>query len=401
MTELEILAFEPAELRARGVGPFQNAFERVELTTREGQPSNLFLLCSANGRGKTTLLEVFVYLCSFLDDAPARPAWLEDAPLRDLQLDIWLSLRRDGIEERLLLTLFDLHRDLTELRLWDEAQLARLPASRQLTWGQVRSGFNGTFGGTAEELVTLLRRQVRIAGADDPHPEAAPLAPVETAPTILYFSFDRDIPAPARAPHEGIQMPDHWRYQLVHRFGHDLSWGSSLDLLLVWLHWLDQDGGRYKRAVDIVNHVVFRGGPKFLERVDRPKLRAIIQAGIGEHRLDQLSSGERNELLLFLRVAVHMTRNTIVVIDELDLHLHPRIERALVRKLELLVQGRLEDPSEWGPFEEDTEQGARPARPLVSVLFTTHSTSCMDEFDHLEGAPRLRTGAHVIEEDFK
>lgn len=401
MTELEILAFEPAELRARGVGPFQGDFKRVELTTREGLPSNLFLLCSANGRGKTTLLECFVYLISLLDEAPAEPGWLRDAPARDLQLDLWISVRWDGRTELLLLSLFDVHRDESCIRIWEPQELERLPAARQLTWGRVRARAEGELSGSAHVLVTQLRRMLRAAAVLDPGEESQPFLPLETAPTVLYFTFDRDVPHPQRAASEGIQEPEHWRHRLVHRFGYDRSWGGSLDLLLVWLHWLDKGEGRYKRARELVNHIVFQGTSKFIERVDRPRLRAVVNTGHGTHRLDQLSSGERSLLMLFLRVAVHMTRNTIVVIDELDLHQHPRVERELIWKLKLLVQGRLQrEDEDWGPFEPDPSTGGRPDRPLLSVLFTTHAKDSMEEFDMLEGEPRLRTGVDIINEDF-
>lgn len=53
----------------------------------------------------------------------------------------------------------------------------------------------------------------------------------------------------------------------------------------------------------------------------------MIRCGDDEtswHRLDRLSSGEKNLVQLFLRIGAHMTRNTILLIDEFDVHLHIR-----------------------------------------------------------------------------
>ena len=62
----------------------------------------------------------------------------------------------------------------------------------------------------------------------------------------------------------------------------------------------------------------------------RSDLHVRVETGDGPHRLDALSQGERQLLELVVRIASHMTRSTIVLIDEAELHLHLVFRRRLV-----------------------------------------------------------------------
>jgi predicted ATPase len=148
------------------------------------------------------------------------------------------------------------------------------------------------------------------------------------------------------------------------------EWQESLDNLLVWLAWLDD--GRYEGALELINTYVFRNSGKHLAGIDRQKLCAGIdcasetwlnkrnvalenQGDERKHRLDQLSSGEKSLLQLFLRIGVHMTANTILLIDEVDAHLHVDWQARIAQRLKELAQNN----------------------PGLSIFLTSHSEEIM------------------------
>ena len=103
--------------------------------------------------------------------------------------------------------------------------------------------------------------------------------------------------------------------------------------------WLDD--GRYQAALEMVNDYVFSDTDK--ELIGIPNRNELV-AKIGyldkskSHRLDQLSSGEKSLMQIFLRMGAHMTKNTILMIDEVDAHLHPQWRSKIALRLKGLLQ---------------------------------------------------------------
>lgn len=200
-------------------------------------------------------------------------------------------------------------------------------------------------------------------------------------PTVLYFSAYRDIPSIMGAV-RNISDPEHWGYQPAHAFApHTSHWADSLDNLLVWLYWLDSDreNGRFKRAQDIINKRVFEGTSKFLKGIRKTPPEAIVQNGESEHRLDRLSSGEKNLVQLFLRIGAHMTRNTIILIDEPEVHLHPRWQHRLMRHMK--------------EFLKDN--------PGCTIIAATHSLEMLEAFGFEAPEENLRKSGYLLERDMK
>jgi predicted ATPase len=158
------------------------------------------------------------------------------------------------------------------------------------------------------------------------------------------------------------------------------EWRDSLDNLLVWLKWMDD--GRFEAAVAAINGRVFKVGDKklfagkTLKGVRKEPPEAIIEADGLEHRLDRLSSGEKSLVQLYLRLGAHMTRNTILFIDEPEVHLHRNWQyETLFTLLEL----------------------AKSHFPNVSVYMATHSERMMKAFGLNIAEENLRKGAYIIE----
>ena len=384
---LRIQAFEPLALHLRLAGPFQDQVMTVEFITAQDEPSNFFILLSRNGRGKTTILEAMTHLVGMLapDDSPeARPSpWRQGFPHAELQLDVRVraALPDGGGELRAVLSLLDGVPGSGQHCSWTQEELRRVDADTWLRFGRVR-----TPGGALRDLDTddVWVEEIRatLAAARTRKPVGFELddpdGPSERAPTLLYFPDDRGL---ARHDEEVALSPHReWDYRTVFRFGREEGrWQSSTDYLLVWLSWLDDGKGRFTRAQKLVNDYVFAGTPKFIKRVDKARLRTVVGNGPDlEHRLDQLSSGERSLVQLYVRLGAAMTRNTWLLIDEVDLHLHPEWRRWAIVHLKELAR----------------------RTPGLTVIFTAHSKEVLDWFDPEVDEPSLRKSGHIIDEGF-
>lgn len=380
--------FRPLAIHLDKVGPFQRGPVTIEFTKPDGEPADYFLLLSPNGGGKTTVMEAFVHLASLLGVEAADPAaarWRDDFEDARMQLDFRVEYRGGlGASRVAVLSVVDGAGEDPVLFPWLDEQLDHVSAQERVVFGvRRRPGGAGRPLGDPPELVLDLQGLLRAASGRGPTDTDEP---TETAPTILYFPSDRDF-LPQDGDAKLVAHPD-WNHRLVRRFGREVDDPTrSTDYLLVWLNWLDGDGGRFGRAVKLANHEVFRGSPKRISGVRKNPPHAVIDNGGSEHRLDQLSSGERAMVHLFVRLGALMTRNTVVLIDEVDLHLHPSWRRDIVVALKELVRATRPD------------LGGRPERALT-VIFSAHSNEVLDWFDPDTEEPDLAKSGHMILEGF-
>jgi len=80
---------------------------------------------------------------------------------------------------------------------------------------------------------------------------------------------------------------------------------------------------------------------------------------------------------MMLRIGAHMTRNTWIVIDEIDVHLHPKWQH---RVLNILKQIVVETPG-------------------ITVIASTHSREILEGFEFEIKEAGLKKGGHIIEEN--
>jgi ABC-type branched-subunit amino acid transport system ATPase component len=321
--------FAPVHLTMLDVGALRGTTE-VPFLDQQGQPTNLFLIMGPNGAGKTTVLDAIFTTMSLLAGRAHPHFGIEalDAGEGGVQLDALVQLD-DGVRSELrLLSIIAGRPGL--LRSWTKDQLdavgvqaepVRLIFQRRSAIGPVE------LSASSDELAVSFLDAI-LERLDEP--PASLFGTSMALPTLLYFPSDRGIKRP---PAEGrtIVRPATFGYRPVHRFGADgEDWSNSIENLLVWFTWLDDD--REKRCREIVNDVVFRGA-KRLAAVDRQNLMVPVETETGRHRLDQLSSGERQLVQLVVRIAAHMTSSTIVLIDETEQHLHTVMRRRLVNML--------------------------------------------------------------------
>lgn len=342
------------------------------------EPCNFYLFVSQSGYGKTSLLELMAAMMGMLGQTDPQP--LAYRPLDSeggrAQWDIRMRVTHEGERKTVILSLLAgrLGEDVA-LRVWGEEELARLSASSWHRLGQRLNEVGRTQSiGRSDALVQDLHAAVQAGYRSS---VGAFEAPTLTLPTLLYFSAYRDIlsiPIHERA----IIEPDDWGYAPVHRFDKEGGrWRASLDNLLVWMKWLDD--GRFERARDLINERVFAGTDKYLKDVRRQPPEAIVATGDGaegEHTLDRLSSSEKSLIQLFLRIGAHMTQNTVLAIDELDVHLHPKWQHRLLMQLKRLIRDN----------------------PGMTIIATTHSADILKAFAFEIMEPGLRKGGYIIED---
>lgn len=377
LSKMIVTEFKPLWLSVDRIGPFQDKLWTFDFTDAEGAPCNYYIFLSANGLGKTTVLDLMAAMMNML--GRKKPDHygldtLDDGPGR-AQLDILVSYTVDGKPETVVLSLVcGTIGENTFLKAWGADELSKVHATewRQFGYRRNKIGFleqvHSDSSWAAFFNVALRRqRETRLSEF-----ETDPL----TYPTVLHFSTYRNIEKISSEERAVIQ-PEGWGYHPVHFFGRESRrWGRSLDNLLVWLKWLDD--GRFEKAVDMINKRVFRDTPKYLEGVRKDPPEAIVRNEGAKHRLDQLSSGEKSLLQICLRMGAHMTQNTILLLDEMDVHLHPNWQHRILNWLKDMAKNY----------------------PGLTIIASTHSREIIHAYAHDIREEGLRKGGYIIERDF-
>ncbi|RWX52272.1 AAA domain-containing protein [Candidatus Electrothrix marina] len=380
-----INSFQPLRLRIEGNGPFPGNPYEVDFTDEEGQPCNIFLLMSENGMGKTTVLEIMAALMGMLGKKEIESCGVEGLDNGELavQWDILVQVVEDDNTPRnIVLSLLagnfsDETGKFSEDRLfvWSDEDLHKHGAERQEKRGfQWRA--KGTFRFISQNHVTRKKIQTLFRQREGADPDDFEISSCGL-PTLLHFSAYRDIPKITSQKRQ-ISEPDYWGYSPVRRFSsHSTSWENSLDNVLVWMKWLDD--GRLEKAVEIINKRVFQGSTTFIKGVRKTPPEAIVVSKGQEHGLDRLSSGEKNLVQLFLRIGAHCTRNSIILIDEPEIHLHPNWQKRLMKQLREFAQ----------------------EHPGITIILATHSIEMLRAFGFEHKEKGLRKGGEIIEENME
>lgn len=372
--------FAPLWLTIDQVGPFQDRLEAIDFTDSEDAPCNLYLFLAQNGRGKTTALELLAALMGMLGRPlekgtrePFSVDHLDHGPGR-VQGDFLLRYSIDGSERIAVLSLLGgtLGAD-TSLRFWGADELAKVGASEWRRYGYARSpGGSWSVIGERDAWVEEFNDRIALAmGSKIGGFEDSEL----TWPTLVYFSAYRNVVPILDSEERAIVAPRDWNYRPVHTFRTEGgAWRDSLDNLLVWLKWLDD--GRFEKAQELVNQRVFAGTSTSVRGIRKEPPEADVVRDDKRHRLDALSSGEKSLVQIFLRLGAHMTRNTIVLLDEPEAHLHEKWKFRLYRQLMELAQAHF---------------------PGLTVIVATHSKEIMETFAIEMVEKNLRKGGYLFE----
>ena len=297
------------------------------LMNQQNTPINIYLIMGPNGAGKTTILESIYAAMRLLESREHPSVGIDAVDKQDagLQLDALVMLD-DGIRSRLyLLSIVAGTPGL--LRNWSEQELLNVGAEEQIVLTYKRRPSDNKIIRAPDSNPTAVEFSEAII--ERLNEQTASLFDIGNGyPTVLYFPSDRGIRKPPERE-RAVTRPDGLSYHPAHRFDADgATWASSIDNLFVWFTWLGDK--RDELCRELVNDLIFRKAKK-LKAVDRPTLTVPVEVeGGATHRLDQLSSGERQLVQLVVRVASHMTGSTIVLIDETEQHLHLVMRRRLI-----------------------------------------------------------------------
>ena len=374
MMDVQVADWKLLQLTVDGVGPFQNGAQTFNFSGEPTEddsdpgPSNLYMLLAKNGYGKTTALECIHGLFGLMADPVAGRFAAPSDPGR-AQLDVRATWTIDGSTQTVVLSIWTGAE--SPLVVWSADDLDAAQAS---VWA--RLGVQSTHSGVslvdnADGLGRRLYRAILDARGTAP---GELFGNDQDMPTVLFFPADRRIGRPEDT--RRVEPPDGFIYQPAHCFASDgPEWGTTIDNLLVWLQWLDD--GRLKELLEFVNARLFEGESRKIIRVpQRQELLTYVSTLTGDHPLIDLSHGERALLQLYVRIACNMTSNTVVLIDEVELHLHSNWMFRMFEGLKSLLR----------------------KIPMLSIVFTTHNRELIRVFDHQQKEEGLVKGGFVIED---
>ncbi len=368
--------WQPIGLWLDEIGPFRQGMENFSFveTPEDGSrppPINMYMLLAPNGKGKTTALDAIYGLFGLLCQPP-QGRFVDRRENGRAQLDVRATWSVAGVEQTVLLSIWV--GSETPLRSWTDNEVR--DEAEAGAWATIGLGYDGarTFARDAtNELGALLYRSILANVGEQPTSLAGTS---QDLPTVLSFPADRTIIAPETE--RVVRRPENFGYQPAQRFGSDgPDWDSSIDNLLVWLEWLDD--GRITDLIDFLNANMFvEDTTKTIRRPSRSELLTYVDTTTGSHPLSRLSQGERALLQFYVRTLCHMTRNTIILVDEIENHLHPRWMQRLVAALKTMI---------------------RQSGRYVTVIFTTHNTELMGTFRHDVAEEGLSKGGYIIERE--
>lgn len=296
----------------RGLAPIE--LDLTDPATRSARPRTV--IAGSNGTGKTTILEVIFALLEMVRGA--RPAWLRP---NGMEAGIALAGLPKSSEYPLMI-------EIGNARQADG--IAYLSGRRASASSLEPTGLSLTRRGLlAEALPSMIERA-----------EAGEL----DLPNCIFFPSEERELRPKRA---GQVIAEPQRYQWTYRFSDSQKWEGSLESYLVAMNYRDlmaqrtgsaAGEGEFDRFVGVINR--FLEGKRIVG-VDPKTFRVQIEAnghlakapGDGRHDIDALSSGEKQIVLMLGEIQRRIRRGSILLMDEPEIHLHPRWQRLLIRAL--------------------------------------------------------------------
>lgn len=276
----------------------------------------LTVLVGSNGSGKSSVFEVIEGLLSFaLDTVEDRPITRvireqgyaavrvepSDAAPEELRRGLWVALgRKDSAPEG----------------------YSELP--QQICHLEQRGGPGKPFTRKGER-VALNRWVGQMVRGEQPLIDG-----------LLHFPHNRWIDHEQRGAIEPPSQPPQWLF----RFEPTSHWHGSLSQLWVWQNYLDleqQAEGRPRLApfVQIIEEIL---GDDQQIRIREGHVR-IVRPRLGDEvEPHQLPSGQQQVLTLFGEIARRLRRGAVVFIDEVELSLHPALQRAVLSHLRRLAR---------------------------------------------------------------
>ena len=163
-----------------------------------------------------------------------------------------------------------------------------------------------------------------------------------TIPGIVFVPSDgRDLLLPAETYKAPGKLPD--ANEFIYRWRPPEQWKDSLEALLYSLRWEDlnaQAEGRASPGAFDAYAEEYRQLTGGANRLAWHNATLMVEAGGEHHSLAELSSGEKQILLLLAELRRHWRPGSLVLIDEPELHLHDALQARLYDRLVALQRER-------------------------------------------------------------
>ncbi len=274
-----------------------------------GKPMSRIVLAGANGSGKTTILECIFGLVRSLELSEHQIPYLEqgNGSARLVLLPSEKSKDPWTILFNMTLTSEEYDKGYGSYLAWE--------------YHGDNYGFVRNDGGSINDLQL-----------GDLSPSGHTLQEL----SLLYLTDDRRL-LPATSGPIAPEEENPW----VYRYGPSDQWKGSVESYLVWQNYLDledRDKGlkadRFRHVTEVVNHILEQ---KRILGVERGRVVVEVN-GKQRHGLDDLSSGERQLLLLLVEISRRIKPGGIVMIDEPEISLHPAWQRGLMAALDKIIE---------------------------------------------------------------
>lgn len=399
MNDVEITSLRPVQLVLRNIGPFRG--ERPTLVRflgphadtlgaaadadddgslgadlpngrdRGRSPANMFLILADNGDGKTSMLETMHGLFDLMSVRPEGRFVAGNSADAQAQLDLRAGVAVDGAFREILLSIWfgtegplvDWQKLIEKDYVWQARTWARIgfmPGRFDLALGTDQLGHS---------ILAAIRRHEgspqQVRGAEDGSSSGTggrSSLRLRPLPGILYFPTDRNL-GRRRAASATSALPS---YRPGNKFDTDERRNEpAVETVLNAIG--REDAARLDEILVLLNAalLVHPERPKSIVWDHSQRCCRVAVAG-GVHDLSALSDGERSLLAFHARVLIHMTQATIVLVDEVDIHVHPKWTNSLYDSLKQIVS----------------------RFPGTTLIFTTHSRELAKAFDHR----RMETG---------
>jgi ABC-type lipoprotein export system ATPase subunit len=288
------MKLELRAIRVKNCGPLDDV--RVEFYDDQGKTLPVCVLAGANGSGKTTILEVIVWIMQGLGGLDRRSKF---SFLGYAQLDILFN----GFE--------------FSIAYGDKPDDVVLPAKHYFFFR------DGRIHATQIEGLDRIHSQRRASLESPGFGKSS--ANGDLAPSIFYFPHTRSLDPVAGSQLNKESLP----YQFIHRLDVVRSFPGSLNSYLIWLEYAEPE--QFKAAQNFLNELDFEGKTF---HVQRKTLDILVRTRDGhEHKLHELSSGEQNLLIILLELRRRLLPYSIVLIDEIENSLHPAFQHKLAQAL--------------------------------------------------------------------
>jgi len=293
------------------------------------KPMSRIVLAVANGSGKTTILECIFGLLSAAEKygAGKRDRYLHSLP--DVTIDITdpaqlqLIFEVKSISEKpvTLSVYYGPDRQTeSELSVSEEAHVGGASSSRRVR--QIKTTISEKsplFAQLAESIQNASKREGEAIGS------------------VLYFPHDRYLPS----VEQGALGFEPRLYQWAFRYRANDEWKGSTESYLFSLNYLDLEdrdrkvsANRFGQTVELVNSILL---DKRIARIE--KGRVVVETTSGQtHGLNDLSSGEKQLVLMLIEIARRVVPGSVILIDEPEISLHPTWQRGLVAALDKIIE---------------------------------------------------------------